>query len=61
VAEDHINGQKSVEINYEHSVHDIVVTGTSVVPEFPPAAIASILGVIGALAVLTRTKIIGRQ
>jgi hypothetical protein len=58
IAEDSNTGQKSLEINYNHSVHDIVVSGTSVVPEFPPAALAALLGIIGMMAILTRTRIL---
>jgi hypothetical protein len=61
VAQDDATGQKSVEISYKHSVHDIVITGTNVVPEFPPAVIASILGIIGIIAVLSRTELNARE
>jgi hypothetical protein len=58
VVEDDITSEKSVEIDYKHSTHDVVITGTNVVPEFPKAVIVSILSVIGLLAVLGRTKLI---
>lgn len=58
VAEDQITGEKSIEINYSHSIHDIEITGTNVVPEFSHGAMAFILGTIGILAVIGRTKFI---
>jgi hypothetical protein len=45
-----------IEINYPHSEHTIKIAGTMVVPEFPPAIIASVLTAIGATAVLGRTR-----
>lgn len=60
VAENDITGEKSVEISYTHSVHEISITGTNVVPEFSPAVIGSILGVIGALVLLGRTRLFAK-
>jgi hypothetical protein len=34
-------------ISYTHSTHDVTVTGTNVVPEFPVAALGAIAAVIG--------------
>ncbi|HXV45279.1 MAG TPA: hypothetical protein VD736_01255, partial [Nitrososphaera sp.] len=43
-------------ISYTHSIHDVAVTGTNVVPEFPISILimASALGSIMALAALAR-------
>ena len=45
-------------INYTHSEHDVVITGTSVVPEFPIAMLGMIAAVIGAVVVIGRTRLI---
>jgi hypothetical protein len=47
-------------ISYTHSVHDIAVTGASVVPEFPVAAVGMIAALIGIVAVLGRTKLFSK-
>lgn len=43
-------------ISYSHSVHEIEVAGTNVIPEFP-AAILIVATVIGSLAVVGRTRL----
>jgi hypothetical protein len=45
-------------ISYTHSEHDVVVTGTSVVPEFPVAVIGVIAAIIGIVAIVGRTRLV---
>lgn len=45
-------------ISYTHSVHDVEVTGTSVVPEFPVVLIGVIAAVVGIVAILGRTRLV---
>jgi hypothetical protein len=45
-------------ISYTHSEHDVEVTGTSVVPEFPVVLIGVIAAVVGIVAVLGRTRLV---
>lgn len=50
------------EINYMHSEHDVQVTGTNVIPEFPLAAIvmaAAVASVVGVVAVGRATGCFG--
>ncbi len=56
VTDDGVAGETTLTVSYTHSVHEITVTGTSVVPEFPVAALGAIAAVIGAVAVLGRTR-----
>jgi hypothetical protein len=51
------SGEAMLTISYTHSTHDVAVTGTNVVPEFPIAAIAAIAAVIGVVAVVGRTSL----
>ena len=46
------------EINYSHSIHQIEVTGTNVVPEFPVVITMALVAAIGVIAIATR-RIIG--
>lgn len=47
--------QTTFEINYGHSIHQIEVTGTNVVPEFPPAVMLTIIAsTVGGIAAATR-------
>jgi hypothetical protein len=43
-------------LSYTHSEHDVVVTGTSVVPEFPLAALGAIAAAVGVVAVIGRAR-----
>ncbi|MGI0014329.1 MAG: hypothetical protein ACREBU_12940 [Nitrososphaera sp.] len=45
-------------ISYTHSEHDVMITGTSVVPEFPIVFLGTIAAVIGAVIVVGRTRLI---
>jgi hypothetical protein len=45
-------------ISYMHSVHDVEVTGTSVVPEFPVVVIGAIAAIVGVVAILGRTRLV---
>lgn len=49
--------ESTFEINYDHSVHEVEVTGTNVIPEFPIASIvaaASMLAIVGVMVVRAR-------
>jgi hypothetical protein len=49
-----------LKVMYTHSTHDITVTGTNVVPEFPLVAIGAIAAVIGVVAIIGRTSLFGK-
>jgi hypothetical protein len=48
-------------ISYTPSEHDITITGTSVVPEFPVVVIGSVAAIVGVLAILGRTRLVRGQ
>jgi hypothetical protein len=52
------NTETTFEINYHHSEHDVSVTGTNVVPEFPLAMLvmAGAVGSIVAVLAMARRK-----
>ena len=52
------SGEAMITISYTHSVHDVDVTGTNVVPEFPVAVIGVIAAIIGIVAIIGRTKFV---
>jgi hypothetical protein len=54
-----VDGETVLTVSYTHSTHDITVTGTNVVPEFPIGVIGAVAAVIGIIAVMTRTKFAG--
>jgi hypothetical protein len=50
-----------MKISYTHSTHDVSVTGTNVVPEFPAVMIGAIAAIIGVVAVVGRTNLLGTK
>jgi hypothetical protein len=46
-------------VSYTHSEHDVDITGTNVVPEFPAVAIGAIAAIIGIVALMGRTRFLG--
>ena len=56
VIEDKMTGEKVLNMAYHHSTHDIVITGGTVVPEFPVHLIAIMGAIVGAIVVLSRVK-----
>lgn len=51
------SGEMMIMISYTHSVHEVTVTGTNVIPEFPAAIMALVAAIIGAVAFLGRTRL----
>ena len=59
IFEDKVNGENTVQINYQHSSHHVAITGTSVVPEFNGAYPLLIAISILATMIISR-NLIGR-
>ena len=55
-ATDNTTGDTTVTLHYHHSTHDVTVSGTQVVPEFPLPAVAGIAAIVGVVAILGRTR-----
>jgi hypothetical protein len=53
-------GVKTVSLSHDTGAHEVTITGTQVVPEFPVAALAGIAALIGIVAIVGRTKFMGR-
>jgi hypothetical protein len=49
-----------IEISYPHSLHEVVIVGTQVVPEFPVVALVPLTALLGIIVVITRTNLRGR-
>jgi hypothetical protein len=46
------NGETDIELNYSHSVHDVVIIGTNVVPEFPLSIVLLVVAMGGAVVLM---------
>lgn len=53
---DQATGDTTITLHYHHSTHDVSVSGTEVVPEFPVPVLGAIAAVIGIVAILGRTR-----
>lgn len=53
------SGEAILKISYTHSTHDVTVTGTNVVPEFPFSAIGVIAAMVGAVILIGRSRLAG--
>lgn len=52
-------GESLIRIPYTDGVHDVVITGTNVVPEFPLSLIVVVAAVLGVTILVGRTKLVG--
>ncbi len=55
--ESQVDGVNTLVIPHSSGAHDVTVTGTQVVPEFPVAIIGIVAAMIGTIVVLGRTKL----
>lgn len=55
-ARDETTSETLLVISYQNSVHDIVITGTQVVPEFPLPFVGAIAAVVGMIALIGRFR-----
>jgi hypothetical protein len=55
--EKQVDGVNTLVIPHMSGAHEVTVTGTQVVPEFPVAIIGIVAAMIGTIAVLGRTKL----
>lgn len=53
-------GTKTVTTTHGEGAHDVTISGTQVVPEFPIAVLGAMAAVMGAVSVLGRTKLFSR-
>lgn len=53
---DATTGEYTLNLNYDHSVHEIEISGANVVPEFPIHMIAFVSGLAGIFALASRTR-----
>jgi hypothetical protein len=53
-------GVKSITVPHGTGAHDVTVTGTQVVPEFPVVVLAAVAAAIGAVSVIGRTRLLKR-
>jgi hypothetical protein len=56
IFDDQVAGGSLVEINYEQNSHNIVITGTNVVPEFPLQIAGVLAATIGIVAFIARMR-----
>lgn len=56
----HATNETGVNISYSKGTHEITITGTTVVPEFPLPVIGIIAGTLGVITLLDRTKLFKR-
>ena len=54
------DGTKVITTTHGEGAHNVSISGTQVVPEFPLAALGAIAAVVGIVGVLGRTKLLGR-
>jgi len=50
-----------MKISYSHSTHEITISGTNVVPEFPAVLVGGIAAVVGLVAIMGRTSLFRRS
>lgn len=50
---------QTLELSYSSGIHNVSISGTQVVPEFPVAVVGIIAAVVGMVAIIGRTKLFG--